>query len=456
VSPNEDGPEPSAEETTTPESITLHPLTGIEEVRPGDDLAALLVAALRGLEPPPSDGDVLVVTAKVVSKAEGRVFPAADRESVIDSETAAAVSSWTSAGRRTVIARTRQGLVLAAAGVDESNTAPGTVLALPVDADASARRLRDELAAVANLGVVVSDTMGRPWRIGQVDQAIGLAGLPAVEDLRGRPDTGGRTMRATIRALADEIASAAELVAGKASGVPAVLVKGLRGGVLQAGEHGPGAAALVRDASEDRFPLGSAEAARAAVTGRRTVRTFTKDPVDLAAVDRAVAAALTAPAPHHSTPWRFVVVSTPDAAAELLDAMLQAWRDDLAADGFDEDAIARRTRRGDVLRRAPLLVVPCLDAQAAHPYPDGRRARAEESLFVLSMGAGIQNLLVSLHTEGLGSAWVSATLFCPDLVRSTLDLPAQWQPMGAVAVGHPAGAPGPRPGREVADVVLRR
>jgi coenzyme F420-0:L-glutamate ligase/coenzyme F420-1:gamma-L-glutamate ligase len=171
--------------------------------------------------------------------------------------------------------------------------------------------------------------------------------------------------------------------------------------------------------------------------------------VDAGAVRRAVAAAITAPAPHHTTPWRFVLVESEAARTRLLDAMLAAWNRDLVElDGWDADRVARRVRRGDVLRNAPYLVVPCLVMDGAHDYPDARRAAAEREMFVVAMGAAVENLLVTLAGEGLGSAWVSSTMFCRDTVRETLELPTDWDPMGAIAVGR-AAAPAPaRPPRD--------
>ncbi len=433
---------------TKPPVVHLYGIPGIPEISPGADLANLIVdAALADGGPGLLDGDILVVTSKVVSKAEGRIA-AMSREDAVTAETVRVVA------RRgaTTIAQTRHGFVMAAAGVDSSNTAPGTVVLLPEDPDESARRLRKALRARAGvtLGIVVTDTFGRPWRAGQTDTAIGAAGVLPIRDHRGETDAWGNVLDVTMAAVADEVAAAGDLVKSKSLQIPVAIVRGLAG--LVTADDGPGARALVRSASEDMFRLGAADVLYA----RRTVRAFTSAPVDRAAVDRAIAAALTAPAPHHSEPWRFVVVSSLAARVRLIDAMQHAWVADLRGDGFSEEAIARRLSRGEPLRHAPLIVVPCLEMSAAHAYPDDRRTRAERDMFTVSMGAAVQNLLVALAVENLGSAWISSALFCQDVAAAAVGLPDGWLPMGAVAVGHPAVSPPPRPPRDPATYTLTR
>lgn len=424
--------------------VTLTGVPGLPEIRPGDDIAELVAQAVPEL----TDGDILVITSKIISKAEGRIRQGDSRGAAIEEETARVVA------RRgdTVIAQTRHGFVMAAAGVDASNTAPGTILLLPEDPDASARRIRRglrERLGVA-VGVIVSDTFGRPWRHGLTDMAIGAAGVRPLDDFRGRSDAYGNELSATVTALIDELAAAAELVKGKLAGVPVAVVRGLSGLVTPG--DGPGARALVRPADQDMFRYGSADV----IYARRTIREFTAEPVDPAAVRRAVAAAVTAPAPHHTTPWRFVLLETPASRTALLDAMRDAWIEDLRSDGLSEEAIARRIRRGDVLRNAPYLAVPCLVMEGSHTYRDERRNTAEREMFVVAAGAGVQNFLIQLAVQGLGSAWVSSTMFCRDVVRKVLDLPDSWDPMGAVAIGHPAAPPRHRPHRDPADFIVTR
>ncbi|HTL42381.1 MAG TPA: coenzyme F420-0:L-glutamate ligase [Pseudolysinimonas sp.] len=231
----------------------------LPEVGPGDDLVALIADAV-GAEL--RDGDILAVTSKIVSKAEGRQVAAADREQAITEQTVRLVASRAHARGVTRIVENPQGLVMAAAGVDASNAPDGVVLLLPEDPDASARALATGLrsATGAAVGVIITDTLGRAWREGQTDAAIGAAGVHVVSDLRGTTDASGHLLEATIAAVADEIAAAADLVKGKASGMPVAVVRGL--GHLVGALDLPGARALIRPPEQDMFRLGSDEAWR--------------------------------------------------------------------------------------------------------------------------------------------------------------------------------------------------
>ncbi|MBD8022733.1 coenzyme F420-0:L-glutamate ligase [Microbacterium gallinarum] len=233
-------------------------LDGIPEITPGDDLVTVIAdAAAGGL----ADGDIIVVTSKVVSKAEGRILAADDREEAITAETVRVVASRpTPNGGTTRIVQNRLGMVSAAAGVDASNTPHGTILLLPEDPDASARLiaagLRERLGV--EVGVLVSDTLGRAWRDGQTDHAIGAGGVHVFEDLRGETDAEGRSLVVTMPCVADELAAATDLVKGKAARRPVAVVRGRAD--LVGSLDLPGARSIVRPLERDMFRLGADEA----------------------------------------------------------------------------------------------------------------------------------------------------------------------------------------------------
>jgi coenzyme F420-0:L-glutamate ligase/coenzyme F420-1:gamma-L-glutamate ligase len=238
--------------------LTVWPLEGIPEITTGADLVAVIAEAAAGTL---VDGDIIVVTSKIVSKAEGRFVIADDREDAITAETVRVVASRTSpTGATTRIVQNRLGMVSAAAGVDASNTPEGTVLLLPVDPDASARALASGLRDLlsVHIGVIVSDTLGRAWRDGQTDHAIGAGGVHVFEDLRGGTDAEGRPLVVTMPCVGDELAAAADLVKGKAARLPVAVVRGRADlvGPLDL----PGARSIVRPLERDMFRLGADEA----------------------------------------------------------------------------------------------------------------------------------------------------------------------------------------------------
>ena len=249
-----------------PGGLVVAPVTGLPEVVAGDDVAALVHAALSTRGDALQEGDIVVISSKVVSKSLGLWAGSADHQAVVASQTERVVAERTSGERVTRIVRSSAGPVMAAAGVDASNTGVRDgLLLLPHDPDAEAVTLRARLQSLTGLrrvGVVLSDTAGRPWRVGQTDFALGAAGLAVVDDLRGGVDADGRPLAVTTRAVADELAAAADLVKGKAEAVPAAVV---RGTPWATDEDGAGAATLVRTGPEDWFGYGSAEAVRASL-----------------------------------------------------------------------------------------------------------------------------------------------------------------------------------------------
>jgi coenzyme F420-0:L-glutamate ligase/coenzyme F420-1:gamma-L-glutamate ligase len=437
--------------------VEILPVTGLPEFRPGDDLAA----AIDGAAPWLRDGDVVVVTSKVVSKCEGRIVAApadpeerdALRRKLIDGE---AVRVLAHKGR-TLITENRHGLVQAAAGVDGSNVGTTELALLPEDPDASAAALRAALRdrRGVDVGVIVTDTMGRAWRNGQIDAAIGSSGLPVLHGYAGSRDSHGNELLVTEVAVADEIAAAADLVKGKLTAVPVAVVRG-----LSLRDDGSTAARLLRGGVDDLFWLGTEESIdlgrRQAQLLRRSVRRFTDRPVEPGVVEAAVADALTAPAPHHTRPARFVWLTDGDRRTELLDRMAAAWRTDLLGDGLTAEAVERRTAKGQILYDAPEVVIPFVVPDGAHRYPDAERTAAEHTMFTVAVGAAVQGLLVALAARGVGSCWIGSTIFAPDVVRTVLDLPPDWEPLGAVAIGYAEEPPQPRPPANAGDLLVRR
>jgi len=404
--------------------VSVVPLPGLPEVRAGDDLARLLLDGVAAAGERLRDGDVVAVTSKVVAKAEGRLVPMpadpAERERVRRETVAAETVRVVARRGPLVIAETRHGLVGANALIDASNAGGDALVPLPADPDASAVRLRAALAAAtgADVAVVVTDTLGRPWRLGQTDVAVGLAGMGALADYRGRADGDGRVLEVTEMAVPDEVAAAADLVKGKLARVPAALLRGVT--------RPPGdgrASHLVRPAAEDLFRgAGAPEELLAFLEGSAEPAVLLPDPVDPALVERAIEAA---------------AVALPGGLPRLVRVRSAAARERwLAADrpGDGRDAL---------LALAPVLLVPCLVGGDAAGGPQW-----------LEAGAFTHALVLAMRAQGLAATWVAAEPSRRRAAARSLDLPAGWLPLGALAAGHPdpAAPPPPRTGQPPAVV----
>lgn len=314
-------------------SLTVLPVVGIPDVVPGDDLAALVTAAAPWIV----DGDVLVVTSKIVSKAEGNLAPiprddGPEREAAKAAVLAGEASRVVAVRGPTRIVATHHGFVMAAGGIDESNVDRDHLVLLPKDPDASARSLRSDLRTRFGLDVVVivSDTMGRPWRNGLTDVALGVAGMDPILDYRGELDAYGNELHITQMSPVDELCGAAELVKGKYDQVPVAVVRGLS---ITGTPDGPGASVLIRSADTDMFSLGTAEARADGLRMATRLDGFVPPTPPTgsldAAVDRAIAAA-----GDDATWTRDGTVLTPTARSVRAAASVHILRCSLAADGY--------------------------------------------------------------------------------------------------------------------------
>lgn len=387
-------------------AVEIIPVRGIGEIEPGDDLSALVSEALRDQGVQLLDGDVVVVTQKVVSKAEGRIVPEAPdgRAGWVARETRRVVA------RRgdLVIAETRHGLVCANAGVDASNVAEGYLTLLPEDPDASAEEIRAALASWsgAEVAVMITDTFGRPWRQGLVNVAIGCAGFPALVDLRGTKDAVGRVLEATVEALADEVAAASGLVMGKADGIPAAVVRGVHA-------EGPAlpASALLRAPEEDLFRESSVQAllSLSEATG------FSPGDVGAELVQEALFAAGSAVQSADDQPWILMEVAQGEARERL----------SAGADGAS----------AEILGAAPVVVVGLAAPGLASSSAEIRWSEPQWIEALLSAGAAIQSLRLAFHGLGLACCWVPPTHLRSRAVTQAVGLGGRGA--GAVAAGWP-------------------
>lgn len=381
-------------------SVEVIPIRGIPEVRPGDDLAGLLVDAIAAGGIELRDGDVLVVTQKVVSKAEGRVVPEAPdgKASWVARETRRVLASRVDV----VIAETAHGFVCANAGVDASNVGEGLLTLLPVDPDLSAERLRSAVseATGAPVSVVLTDTFGRAWRRGVVNVAIGCAGLPSLIDLRGTKDAMGRVLEATVVALADEVAAASGLVMGKAEGIPAAVVRGVRA----EGPPAP-AATLVRPPEEDMFRESPIQAVRAG----RPVDSFGSGGVSREAVTEALAAAA-GPGSEGEAPLLVVALRSRAAMAGAVSALI-------VPGGPADRALAA----------APSILIPCARLDAT----------ASREAALLSAGRAVERLALALRGTGLATGRLRMLDAPPEAATAFVGLEAGWEALGMMPVGPP-------------------
>ena len=438
-----------------PATARLIALSGVPLVKPGDDLAGVILAAFAASQEKLCDGDVLVIAQKIVSKSAGRIVrldsvePSAEAQALAREvnrdprlvELILRESTEVIRKRRDVlIVAHKLGFIMANAGIDHSNIEQGSgddmALLLPENPDEICSSLRTKLKALtgADVAIIVNDSHGRAFRNGTVGVAIGASGLPALTDRRGEPDLYGRRLQNTEVALADEIAAAASLLMGQADeGRPIVIARGIP---MQPRDGS--AAELIRQKSLDMFrsPSGTA-----LLRGRRSIRRYLQRPVPDALLETILETAAYAPSAHNRQPWRFAIIKDTESKKRLATNMGERLRADRAQDGDSADAIEQDVARSFArITSAPVVILMCLTMEDMDRYPDAHRSAAEHQMAVQGTAMATQNLLLAAHEAGLGASVMCAPLFCPDTVRSALDLPAHWEPQVLVTLGYPANA----------------
>lgn len=449
-------------------------LAGVPLIKPGDDLAGIILAALAASGEKLRDGDILILAQKIVSKAQDRFVRLSSVEpSSRAKELAREVNKdprlvelilrksteVVRHQRNVIIVAHKLGLVMANAGIDFSNIeqelGDETALLLPQNPDQACAQLRADMFKLTgvDIAVIINDSHGRPFRSGTVGVAIGASGLPALADMRGNPDLFGRQLQSTEIGLADEIASAASLLMGQADeGRPLVLARG----IPMTRREGR-AAELVRDRKMDLFRTATSAPQsdmEELLLSRRSIRRYSSEPVTDNVVEKLIYAATCAPSAHNSQPWRFVVLKKPSTKQRLARAMGEQLRADRTRDGDPPDAIESDVARSFArITTAPVVVIVCLTMEDTDFYPDERRRNAEHQMAVQGTSMAMQNMQLAARAAGLGAGVMCAPLFCPETVRQVCGLPVQWEPQGLITIGYPANAGKPFKRRTLRHVI---
>lgn len=455
-----------------PTAARLVALEGIPLVSAGDDLSSIILRGLKTSGQELRSGDVLVIAQKIVSKSQGRLVrldqvspsPEATQLALEVGKDPRVVQLILDESRAVVrkrpgvlIVEHRLGFILANAGIDFSNVDQSSggdefALLLPEHPDATCDQLRQRLKETtgADVGVIINDSHGRAFRNGTVGVAIGVSGIDAVADLRGRHDLFRRPLQSSEIGTADELASAASLLMGQAGeGRPIVLISGLSLPVTDGN-----ARQLVRSRQIDLFRGDDSGGWETVAVSRRTIRRYRPDPVPQDVIDKMIRIAVCAPSAHNRQPWRFVILKEPAERERLARAMGDRLREDRLRDGDAADVVqADYERSVSRIVSAPLAILVCATVDDMDTYPDERRSAAERQMAVQSTAMAMQNLLLSAHAEGLGTSIMCAPLFCPDTVRSSLHLQTTWEPQALITLGYPAGQPKPFKRRPIEDVV---
>lgn len=459
--------------------IEIFGLKDIPLIKKGDNIPEIILDSLKNSDLSLQNGDIIVIAQSIISKSNGRIR---DLKEVIPSEKALELfeiidpkakeqglprkdpkliqlileeSREIVNAKHVLITETKHGFICADAGIDKSNVeGKDLVTLLPLNPDLQAEMIRTSLYDKTHkqLAIIISDSFGRPFRVGAIGVAIGVSGINPVLDMRGKRDLFGYKLQTTIIGQADSIASAAQLVMGESDeGVPIVLLRGYHFEFDKEATIN----AILRKRETDIFRNIERKAFYRILKDRRSYKLPFKDKrVDIKLIEECIEIARWAPSAHNGQFWRYIILEKSNLREHLIENMNEKLKHDLRKDGKPEEFIAQKIKKTKSnFLKAPILILLCLDMSELEKYPDEERKQNELILGIQSISSSATYLLLALEIKKLAGCWYCAPLFAKDIIKETLLLPESYIPMAFFTVGYPLKAVHPPPRKNLQDII---
>lgn len=461
--------------------IDLIGLKGIPLIQPGDNIPQKILESLKSNNVNLEDGDIIVIAQSIISKSNGRIR---DLKKITPSKRAIEIyenitpkakskgipykspeliqaileeSNEILREEHVLLTETKHGFVCANAGIDQSNVkGESNITLLPRNPDDDANKIRVALKKKINknIAVIITDSFGRPFRVGAVGVAIGISGIDAIVEKRGSKDLFGYELQSTIIAQVDNLASAAQLVMGEADeGLPVVIIRGYKFNT----QEKTSIKSILRERSSDLFRRRLNEIFSEILKNRRSYKLkFDSREVDKSVIEKCVKLAGWAPSAHNGQFWRYIILEKGKIRNNLIERMNLKLRQDLEKDGKSEDFIQKKIdKTRENFLESPILILLCLDTTDLEVYSDPERSNNEHILGIQSISASATYLLLSLHSEKLAASWYCAPLFSKEIVKEALQLPISYEPMAFFTVGYPIDEMRAPPRKNLRDIIYK-
>ncbi len=445
------------------DEIKIYGLKGIPLIKKGDNLSEIILHALRQNNLTLQEGDIIVIAQSIISKSNGRTQ---DLNEIIPSEKA--IEIYNSLKQKAkihglpekipeliqlilneskqlvkighvLITETKHGFICADAGIDKSNTeGEGITTLLPENPDQDAELIRKELKKQTkkDIAIIISDSFGRPFRIGAIGTAIGVSGINPILDMRGVKDLYGYELQTTIIGQVDSLAAAAQLVMGESDeGIPIVLIRGYNYEFMEKTTI----KSILRRKEDDLFLGEEEKTINNLLKNRRSYKLeYKKEDIKKKNIEDCIEIARWAPSAHNSQHWRYIIFERGKVRESLIEKMNKKFRSDLEKDGKSKDFIKAKVEKSKKnFLNAPILILLCLDSSNLEKYPDPERNQNELILGIQSISSSAIYLLLAFEMKKLAACWYCAPLFAKNIIKEHLKLPKSYIPMAFFTVGYP-------------------